>query len=1086
MAATPFDISGPGSSFLFDIYNDGQPLQNPPILPSGPCNYTDQTLPRCGCRRFWGRPPPGGGFQNNFGPSISEICMCSHHACFHEDIQTATAPATVAMNVAGQENQKPRSNREPLSPVQDLGPFQMPSNLGSSLDLNLLNFQSQVGSHRTSPALPSGLDEVITRPESTMPDTLNSWGNLIQSRPNEDDGLPPIPSQCLLPASQPPSTASSSQSRYLRPFGGKGLNTLTGGGSALRNELSTRDDDESNREHVRESPLVNAPSRTERDATPTPAQSQRRPSAQISEEAWQKMSNTVDSHEQRIERLENASFSVAGHEECHDKHDHADLRVTELESRVEEVEKILNDSGSIASVRRTIRADASADDATASVVSVSTNATTSGPNRVEMYSQLQSLQAQVNQLQAASLPSYTKPWELEVVFLPFPLKGIWMEAHEFPSQRRSAGSNADEWTQMPNTISRSTPDPQSPKFQEWAGQSAGSNWLLPRAFVAGRVIDQRLKSRGLIKTVLVRGPDARSIQLAIHNAFGDVLRVSSSPAARSARGSTGPLAEFLGLRQAWVPLRKLHKDSRLRFLAPAEMATPALWDFTFLVSSVVMKATGIHRLYVTQPEAYLQDHPLGYHALESGWSWQKLRELSRVYPDSQSTEGDLTVPEADAMETCWAWDDRLDEAPSVHNSTLSLREGHQKRLSRGSSTSLSQQFFTGIESPILSSSQVFIRAKSPAVQRERQGSRPPQVRTNSLPPTAAPLLSPSQSRRRISMHASGSTPYERRSSPLVSRASPRPSIHSIPVAPIMATATAISKRRLGTRSPSVMPRNTPRWSRTSMSRSPSLVPMGVPFGFQEDRERRTTPFYYATPHSDAIPDYLYQRAGSRGPVVLQPSNGYEPDDDEDMEGGLEDEHGSSTDPYDSEMTNDENSQTGRQPAPNDSFGWGAGNDDGDIDVDVYEDEDDALDGTDTEGGNGPGRWNTFGQPHPDQGHSRPEDIPWAGIEDHMSDGENINPESDLHSQSQSQSQSQPIAIHEDADMEIIDRDDGDEVESGPDSQPPSEYSSKQNAWPTPAASESRQFAQQRTTAGGQASQGFQIHEDDSGPETQWA
>lgn len=1072
MAATPFDACDPGSSFIFDIYHDGQPLRNaPPALPGGPCNYTDQALPRCGCRRFWSRAPPGTGFQDHLALNPAEVCMCSHHACFHEDVQPGMSQPPATANVFGQENQKPKATREPLSPVHDLGSFHIPSNLGVSLDLNLLDFQTPLASHRTDPAMVLPTEEASLRPESAMPDTLNSWGNLLQSQPAHDDGLPPIPSQCLMPPSQPPSTASSSQSRYLRPFAGKGLQTLNRG-SALRNELPLNGNESA--QHTASGPRE---AETAKQSSRTPGLSQ---AHGTTDNAFQKLSNTIDSHEQRLDRLENASFSVAGHEDCHDKHDHTDLRVTELESRVEEVEKMLNDNGSIASSRRTVRPEASADDATASVVSVATSAAMNGVNRGELYSQLQSLQAQVNHLQAASLPSYTKPWELEVVFLPFPLKGIWVGAHEFASQRRSAGSNAEDWTQMPNTVSRSTPDPQSPKFQEWAGQSSGSNWLLPRAFAPGRIIDQRLKSRGLIKTVFVRGPDARSIQLAVHNAFGDVFSISTNLPTRSGYAPSGPLADFLGLRHDWVPLRKLHKDSRLRFLTPAEMATPTLWDFTFLVSSVVMKATGTHRLYVTQPEAYLQDHPLSYHAFEFGWSWQKLRELSRVYPDSQSSNGDLAVPEADAMEDCWAWNDRLDEVPSANTSALSLRQGHHQRFSRGSSTSPSQQFFTGVQSPNLSSSQAIARAHSPLIQRERQSSRPQQLRTASLPPVTPALVSPSQSRRRMFGQSPNGTPYERRSSPFISRASPRPSSHQLPAPNMTTTAALISKRRLSTRSPSLAPRNTPRWSRASMSRSPSLAPMGAPLGFQDDRDRRTTPFYYATPHSDAIPDYAYQRQGSRGPGMAQLSNGYDPDDDEDMEADFEDDQGSSTDPYDSEMTHDESSQVRGPSQATNSFGLRASSGDGNFDVDVYidEDEDDQPDVIDTDGGNDTAGWSAFGQGQQSfqetSSQPRPEDIPWAGIEDHMSDSENVDPD-----ETQSQSQSQSIAIHEDGDIDILDRDDGDDTESGQDSQPPSEYSSKQNAWPTPMTSNNRSFGNQVAAGGGGGSQSFQIHEDET-------
>ncbi|KXX77058.1 Midasin [Madurella mycetomatis] len=1109
MATTPFDGPVAGSSFVFDIYNDGQASRaTAPALPNGPCNYTDQTLPRCGCRRFWSRPLLSSGFQDSAAPGLAEVCMCSHHACFHEDVQSGqTQPPPIA-SVAGQENQRPKVNREPLSPVQGLASFHMPTSFGSSLDFNLLDFQTSVTAPQVEGANPSHAENAHPAQDSPMPDTFNNWADLIQSQPGQANGLPPTPAQCFI-SSQPPSTTASSQARYLRPFAGKGLQTLSGGSTlgvesrVLEQSNGGGDGDGDGAEAIRDPghPSVDSPSRDAGDATPKALPSQARSAAGTYVGSYQKLADTVEAHEHRLDRLESASFSIAGHDDCHDKHEHTDLRVTELESRVEEVEKILNDNGSITSSRRTVRNDGAVDDATASVVSVSTNATVQASNRAEMYSQLQILQAQVSQLQAAALPSYTKPWQLEVVFLPFPLKGIWMEARNFPTQRRSTGSAIEEWTQLPNTISRATPDPQSPKFMEWVGQGPESNWLLPRAFASGRVIDQRLKSRGLIKTVLVRGPDARSVQLAIHNAFDDVLRISANFDARSGYAPDSPLAEFLGLRQAWVPLRKLHKDSRLRFLSPAEMATPALWDFTFLASSVVMKATGTQRLYITQPEAYLQDHPLGYHAFESGWNWQKLRELSRVYPDSQSSVGD--VPEADAMEDCWAWNDGLDEPPSVNSSVMSFRQSHQQRLSRRSSTEPSAQFFTGVQSPILSNSPRFARAQSPLVQRERKASWPPNIRAGSLPPVAPALLSPAQSRRRVSSHAASATPYERRSSPFVPRPSPRLN---------GAATTSAPKRRFGTRSPSLAPRNTPRWSRTSMSRSPSLAP-GGPYGYHDDqpnRERRTTPFYYATPHSEG-----YFRAGSRGPppsaAALLRTDGYG-DDDEDMNDGgyADEERGSSTDPYDSEMTGDDigkyNGTGGRGQNHNGSFGFGTDGDEADLDIDVYEDdedddEEDELDGVDTDadgpGGGGGTVWSGFGRQQRQQQQqqqqmqmqmppqsTRPEDIPWAGIEDHMSDGENMDP----HTQSGSSQEIDDIEIHEDDDasqqQQQPGQGDGDDDEASGSSQAPSEYSSKPGPWqviPLPSTEDEvgcvgRGQKQQLTMDEGEP-MGFRIHED---------
>lgn len=865
------------------------------------------------------------------------------------------------------------------------------------MDFNLLDIHASVSNHRIEAPNPPPAVEDITRPteETQMPDTYNSWADLIRTQPPHPPGIPPIPAQCLMSSQHlltpqhPPSTASSSQARYLRPFAGKGLQTLSGVPKSRTAPPPGSVDGDPTQEH-------DPNSRRDREATPRASASQARSAAGIDRSAYEKLAETVESHEERIDRLENTSFSVAGHEECHDKHDHVDLRVTELESRVEEVEKILGDNGSVASSRRLLRNDGAADDATASVVSVGSNNTVLASNRAEVYAQLQQLQAQVNQLQAASLPSYVKPWELEVVFMPFPLKGIWMQANEFPIQRRGSNAADGEGTQLPNTISRATPDPQSPKFSEWPGQAADSNWLLPRAFASGRIVDQRLKSRGLIKTVMVRGADARSVQLAIHDAFSAVLRVSSLAGTRSENSPNSPLTEFLGLRQAWVPLRKLHKDSRLRFLTPAEMATPALWDFTFLVSSVVMKATGVHRLYITQPEAYLQAHPMGHQAFESGWTWQKLRELSRVYPDSQSSRGG-DVPEADAMEECWSWNDKIDEPrTSVHTSIISLRHPYIQNLSRRSSTEpSSQQYYTGVSSPILSNGPSFVRAQSPLIQRDRKGSLPPNVsvRMGSVPPpgTSGALASPALSRRRLPSHSvSGPTPYERRSSPFVARASPRPLA-------IVTSSGIPSKRRLGSRSPSLIPDhkrgNTPRWSRTSMSRSPSLAPPNLLE--RATSERRHTPgLYYHTPHSEAVPDHqYYHRSGSRGPIVLR-SNDYDPYEDNE----------------DESMEDDDESSLGSSPGRQRVEGNGSSSfDDGDVDVYDEGDEDDELDDVDMPqsqvlpqngfqqrqeqyqySGVG-GRRRMVGPINiPVPPNIRPEDIPWAGIED-QSNGENVDP-----------------------------------------------------------------------------------------------
>ncbi|KAK8120518.1 hypothetical protein PG999_004638 [Apiospora kogelbergensis] len=863
-------------------------------------------------------------------------CMCSHHACFHDDVRDSYSqgpPVTTTMPSAAveQENERPRVNREPLTPVIPDLSLHMPPASGHPMDFQTFNSGSYATNSK-EPGLGSQTQAATPSNEPSMPDTL-SWTNLIQSQPEDQaHNMPPIPSQCLL-QSQPSSTTSSVRMRYLQPFGGKGLQTLNGARSRTRGTpLETVQDTPAQEDNAAE-PSVVASLDDLPTVTNTPRSNRRMEGRDVQlpptgpgHGEFQELSSIVQGHGQRLDRLENVSFSANGHDECYEKHDHVDLRVTELELRVGELEKTLQDSSSVATSRYR---HSGADDSTASVVSVATNTS----DRSHIHKELQALRAELSAL--SSDPSYGNPWELEVVFLPFPLKGVWLESRELMSQRPSGASHADidQWTQLPNSLS--VHEPQSPAFNEWADPDTEFEWLLPRACPPDKMIDKRLQSRGLVKKVAVRGPDAHSVQQAIAAAFGTSFRTVSRIQSKFYHGSTvhHRVGKFIGLQQPWVPLRKVHKDSRLRFLSPSEMITPAIWDVRFLQTSVVMKATGVQRLYITQPEAYLQD----YDAYENGWSWQRVRELSRVYPDSQSSQQD--VPEADAKEDYWAFNDKLDEAPSTQNSfsSLSLRQAAQPRLKSTSISPSPQQFYishTG-HSPSLTTGRRS-RAPSPFVtlREQKSGSslRPLHVRTNSMPPVFAGPMSPQQARRRMASVGLGSAqpyPYDRRSSPQVLRASAN-AAHSI--------AYAQQMRRRATRSPSVPMsarfRRTPRYS--TASPSPGPVGFGAPGATSG---RATTPFFYATPYSNA-PD-----------VGNRPNQGAMDDADED-------DRGSATD----------------------SYAGGSGDEEEESD---FEDDAQMLDlghprrrlHTDDE------TWQPDAAQNGQQQFQLPEDEPWPGIED---------------------------------------------------------------------------------------------------------
>lgn len=896
MAAPHLDSTFPGDP-LFNIHSDATLACRPPTpaAPDGECNflfYAPGSNPvKCGCRRFW---------SSNAGPmkvgdamaADPYVCMCTHHACYHDyqTTKTAEAPATTP---APDNNNKEKTEREALTPLQDIS-FKFTPGLPTMLDLPGLDGAMDVPNNDGFPPVDAGLGlyahlQASPNPEGSLPDTL-CWADTRQSPSNNKfSALPPIPSQCLMP-SRPSSVAESSQSRYLRPFAGRGLQTLSGVRDSQKGRQPLQErtvGSDPAMPKVVESPREDAnnpgPSQQDKPRSLGPNPSQDLGDTQpfgshpgLSREAARNLSDAIDAHEQRIDRLENVSFSATGHEDCTDKHDQMDLRVTELESRVEEVEKGMNDNSSHATAR--VAHSDRYDGSTCSAVSENTSATSRPMHSFEIRSQFQSMEAQIASLKAQLPASFEAPWEVEVVFLPFPLRKVWQEAHEFKGEPPNPAT--DEWTQLPNTYSVASMRAQSPFGGEWA-RGHDFEWLLPKACGSMGLVDRRLRSRGFIRTISVKGPDARSVQAAMSSVFGGVIRdMRTAAMSRSRRRSSmsSRTAQFHGLSHDWVPLRKIHKDSRLRFLSPSEMVTPALWDVQFL-NSVIMKASE-PRLFVTQPEAYLQD----MYAYESGWTWQRLRELPRFYEAKAPGE----FPEADAREEPWALNEMLDETPRGSRSTTPAPPHGQQHMA----SSPSQQYFTTVESMFRSTPS---RGTTPAPPRPRKKPQLPNIRTNSMPPATVPFASPSANRRIVSNGSS------ERGAMATAR-----------------TTGAITKRRQ-TRSPS-RARFTPRWS--TKSPSPALGAV-----------RSTTPFNYATPYSNgpAEPHPVY---------LADQQMDYSGDDDFDI----------------------------------DIFDDGSFYD--------YEDGDDQSDGS----------VEVVPQLLPGQNSQQlPEDEPWPGIEDKMSDGENVDP-----------------------------------------------------------------------------------------------
>ena len=395
----------------------------------------------------------------------------------------------------------------------------------------------------------------------------------------------------------------------------------------------------------------------------------------------------------RIDALETTSFSHQSVDGLEQKVELFDARLLEIEGKVEELEKLssFRDEdgvyfhGRASKRRKSAHLNQDEVDSFTSHASVDSNASFhsgSATSKAEAVERLETLEERLEKLEASVPPCLAQPWEVEVVLLPWgrELKGIWfsMQDHFSHSLKTTSEHSADPG--LPSRLQNSgvlrsprdesSKNKQSQAFEEWVGGHEG--WLSAYACSStkggGRgTIYKRLKSRGLVRIVNIHGNTAREVHFAISSAFEDIMDYIGS----SVRETFTDAAVPLGLQAPLIPLRKIRKSSRLNFLSPAEIANPSIWTADFLNSTVFMKAAGQKTLFITSPAAYLQSPD------RSGeWTWQKLRELPRHQPGSviQNSENSF-VAEADAKESCWTYNPRLDPSVSVHSSLASRARG---------------------------------------------------------------------------------------------------------------------------------------------------------------------------------------------------------------------------------------------------------------------------------------------------------------------------------------------------------------------------------------------------------------------------
>jgi len=622
------------------------------------------------------------------------------------------------------------------------------------------------------------------------------------------------------------------------------------------------------------------------------------------------VANTMRDHTSRLEMLENSSFQYVQPEDMHQTLSMYDDRIVHLEYRMDEHDKhhqaVDADQGSSSYGRRRIHDVNASFGSNNSLQSTTSSALIlAAMDRKDTEMEIGDIKDRLDMLEAAALPTTFQPWEIEVVLVPWgrDLRGIWFSHDEsMHDTTKTTTQDSEEWTQARRSRLGQTTEPfpaqrtmretdsspyhgahdaarvtifgdtesgwSSQAISEWASGSP-DDWLFAKACGSNNLVHKRLQSRGFIRNVTLKSASARDVQATLSSAFNELLEHLSYVSS----DGDDVVAAHPGLRASFIPLRKVHKSSKLRFLTPAEMSSSALWSAQFLASGVMMRVSGgKKRLYVTQRESYVQR----VDDLGSTWTWQELRQLPRYQPDQDSQmEGNdeqcqPVVPEADAKEPCWQYIEAYDAPPaSVHSSfgsnrsvELSMRPADRswRRSITPSSimkTRMAQpisplsEFHPRPGQPRLRTASASVLDQIPTGSSKRRFNASP-VKQSSAPQTAlrTPSVSVARLKRRRTTH--GPPTHQEQQLPAASRinvCNPTPRRSREPPSPFYSSNP-------------VLPRSNSDVASRPSQRSAVVV-------------GKSTPFAYATPHSGPF-------AGGPRSDNFNHGGDTEPDDDNDV------------------------------------------------------------------------------------------------------------------------------------------------------------------------------------------------------------
>lgn len=348
---------------------------------------------------------------------------------------------------------------------------------------------------------------------------------------------------------------------------------------------------------------------------------------------------TARVHHERLETVETFGSAI---EDMRDKVDLIEDRANEVEEKVVSFENRLDERGVVfdgsgekrkpdedTSRPRKRRKGTAAEEELKTTMTHSFTTTTSMSTSFcgrddmttsRLLSIIEGHEQRIADLETTAAPSVSRPWVLEVVLLPpAPLRGIWTDP-------TCTGGYESSNPQSVSTVSGTPPRRES--------TSSSSSSLQPRSFGVDSRLYRRLQTRGFIKSLHITGPSAHDVSSTITSAFGPLLDWCLSFHAPS----------------TWQPLRKMHKQTTLEFLAPAEAAA-VLWNVDFLRSSCIMRGR--------RQVLYLTVLPQPVH---SNISWAAVRALAPTSADDAA---------------CWGWKDTLDAEwrPGTEGMTPALTAG---------------------------------------------------------------------------------------------------------------------------------------------------------------------------------------------------------------------------------------------------------------------------------------------------------------------------------------------------------------------------------------------------------------------------